>query len=261
MKTLVSSMNLKLYQSYGKNFVDSWEAMADNDVRLVIFFEGNNNDIPKISSEQICIIPIESEIQAKFLSKFSNFTQANGIQLVKLEKFPGLAKYSYNFRYDAIRFSFKIFSLYKYIQSSLFTSNFGWIDSDIVCLRKFSSEDLDEFFPEAHQIASYLGRDSFPKPNSYSECGFIGYNYNNPDCAKFIHTMLEMYMSGDIFMQKEWHDSFIFDVVRKDFETEGKTFKNISSKFMGEEHPFMKTNLGTYFDHLKGPERKLRGHS
>ncbi len=28
-----------------------------------------------------------------------------------------------------------------------------------------------------------------------------------------------------------------------------------------EEHPFMKTRLGLFFHHLKGPARKLQGHS
>jgi hypothetical protein len=38
-------------------------------------------------------------------------------------------------------------------------------------------------------------------------------------------------------------------------------FKNLSAHLSDTAHPFIETELGTYFDHLKGPQRKSLGHS
>ena len=61
--------------------------------------------------------------------------------------------------------------------------------------------------------------------------------------------------------KKEWHDSWIWDEVRKEFEVQGVHFKNISGNAVHLEHPFINCGLGEYFDHLKGPERKKIGKS
>ena len=36
----------------------------------------------------------------------------------------------------------------------------------------------------------------------------------------------------------------------------GVKFKNLSGEFISEEHPLVKSELGKYFDHLKGKEKK-----
>lgn len=262
MKTMITSMNQKLYANYGKRFINSWSENSANDTRLIVSFEGDiSEEVNSHASEKIIIIPIDSDVCNLFHRKFGAFSEANGLMYSKNKKMPGVASFSYNFRYDAIRFSFKIFSLYKCLQLGLIKNDFAWIDSDIVCLKNFSSSDLDQFFPETNQLASYLGRENFPQPNPYSECGFVGFNFGHPEVFNFIEEMLRCYLSGDIFLHKEWHDSYIFDICRKNYEHKNNLFKNLSIDFMNEDHPFMKTNLGIFFDHLKGPERKIVGHS
>ena len=152
-------------------------------------------------------------------------------------------------------------SIYKAIANGLVNDDFGWLDSDIICKRNFSAADLKQFFPEPNSIASYLGRNNFPKPNAYSECGFVGYNYLNASTTEFILDFINFYMNGDIFTLKEWHDCFVFDHLRHKYESQGGLFKNLSEDLINEDHPFVLTGLGNYFDHLKGPERKIRGYS
>jgi len=262
MKTMITSMNEKLFESYGEKFITSWSNNADAETKLIVSFEGEASPkIKSLQSENIEIISINSDLFKLFHNKFGKFSESKGFIFSKNKKMPGVASFSYNYRYDAIRFSFKVFSIYKCLELGLIKNNFAWIDSDIVCLKKFSSSDLNEFFPEKDQLASYLGRDTFPKPNPYSECGFIGYNFSHPQVFEFIEEMLRYYLSGDIFLLNEWHDSYVFDTCRRNFEQKQIEFKNISIDFMNEEHPFMKTNLRHFFDHLKGPERKAIGHS
>ena len=108
---------------------------------------------------------------------------------------------------------------------------------------------------------SYLGRNSFPTNNPYSECGFLGFNLNHEHYKDFLERMTEIYLSGEIFSYQEWHDSWIWDRAREEFQEKKIRFKNISGKFFNTEHPFVNCGLQEFFDHLKGPERKKRGKS
>ena len=108
---------------------------------------------------------------------------------------------------------------------------------------------------------SYLGRDSFPKNNPYSECGFLGFNLKHKNFNNFLDRMIEIYITGEIFSFQEWHDSWIWDKVREEFEAEKISFKNISGNFSHVEHPFVNCGLQKFFDHLKGPDRKKKGQS
>ncbi len=256
MLTLITSMNLKLYHAYGSNFLSSWKINSAPDIQLIVMFEGEGKEIVANShqSDLIIIDSIQSDLFLLFNSKFSQFKEAHGL----VEK---NSKFIYNYRYDAIRFAFKIFSIYKAIANGLVNDDFGWLDSDIICKRNFSAADLKQFFPEPNSIASYLGRNNFPKPNAYSECGFVGYNYLNASTTEFILDFINFYMNGDIFTLKEWHDCFVFDHLRHKYESQGGLFKNLSEDLINEDHPFVLTGLGNYFDHLKGPERKIRGYS
>ena len=73
--------------------------------------------------------------------------------------------------------------------------------------------------------------------------------------------MYRLYESGDLFTLLEWHDCMVFDNIRSKYEDTGIYFKNLSAHLPEADHPFMKTELANYFDHLKGPERKKIGHS
>jgi hypothetical protein len=43
MKTFITSINEKLYRSYGARFIDTWKQHARDDIKLIVCFEG---DIP-----------------------------------------------------------------------------------------------------------------------------------------------------------------------------------------------------------------------
>ena len=265
MKTFVTSFNKKLYEQYASNFLLSWVKNAAQDINLIVCFEGDLSQIDWTEFSEfknIQIISIDSIEQSLFWRKFGNFTQARGLKPVLIDEEAKTYQFKYNYRYDALRFSFKIFAFSKCIDFGLLQNNFAWLDSDVVCLRPFTCADLDEFFPDGDQVFSYLGRDQFPKPIAYSECGFIGFNHGSQLTFDFLREMKFHYLSGAIFLEKEWHDSYIFDVIRRNYEaTHNASFKNLAINLGEEEHPFMKTRLGYYFDHLKGPLRKRQGHS
>lgn len=260
MKTFITSLNAKLFNQYGRQFLEGWDAKAAPDVELIVCFEGELDELDPavLQGERYRIIPIASEVQQFFLRKFGNLHEMRGLQFTAGPdgKPQGLR---YNYRFDAIRFSFKIFAFFKCMEQNLLKNDFAWIDADIVCQRPFSSADLQEFFPEGEQLASYLGRKLYPGPNAYSECGFVGYNFAHPRCNDFITGMLEVYLDGNFLLLKEWHDCMVFDYMRANFEvTHGVQFKNLVAHLPESPDPFAKSRLSIYFDHLKGPTRKAQ---
>lgn len=261
MYTFVSSFNIKLYREYARNFLRSWRECADSSINLYVFFEGEGiEEVQKeYSSDNLHILHIQSTLLTDFHLKFGRFKEANGIQFNISTN--DQVRLGYNYRFDAIRFSFKAFALYRAVAELNISGKIAWIDSDIVCRKIFTGTDMSEIFPSTNQIASFLGRDNFPKPNAYSECGFVGYNLDNKTSKEFLLEFIEIYTTGNIFKLTEWHDCMAFDSLRLNYESRGEEFLNLSGEFVSNDHPFMLSKLGVYFDHLKGPERKRRGSS
>ena len=264
----LTSMNPRLLSLYGERFLDEFEEFADTELQLLNIFEG---EVPSSIQNKYKKIKSKSLISAKhddFLKKYKQFYQANGYKIThQLNNLTNQIDFSINmdYRFDAIRFSFKIFSI-DYCLNFLSGQNFLiWTDADLRCLKKFKKSDLLSFMPEKDQLMSYLGRTFKPKnpPDAepYSECGFLGFNLQHPSFINFIERMVEIYSTGELFTFKEWHDSWIWDRAREEFENKNIKFKNISGKFENSHHPFINTGLGKFFDHLKGPKRKLNGHS
>ena len=247
-------MNLNLYNQYGSIFLDEFERYADSDVNLINVFEG---EIPTLLNKKnkSITIPLKSDQHVKFQKFFGRLWEANGLRIVYQKKQNGADNYnlSWDYKFNAMRFSFKIFSIFLALEHEKMGNNFIWIDADVRCLKKFNASNIDKFMPANNQIMSYLGRN-----NMYSECGFLGFNYNHPETKNFLNRVREIYTTGEIFSLAEWHDSWIWDHVRKEFENKGSNFKNISTN-PNADHPFVNSGLQEFFDHLKGPERKKNG--
>jgi hypothetical protein len=254
-------MNYKLYGQYGRRFLSSWLEKAGENIELVICFEGAGIEgvRDEFNSDRIKVVSLKSDLLTRFRGIYSQFSEARGIVLQQDEAKRISA--TYNYRYDAVKFAFKIFSIQQTLLERNVKNNFAWIDSDIVCIKDFQESNLKVFFPSYDSLASYLGREAFPLPNPYSECGFVAYNYEHKDTANFIKDFLNLYVYGDIFSLKEWHDCMAFDAVRRDYQKRGVSFFNLSEEFADADHPFMLSGLSEYFDHLKGPDRKTRGFS
>ena len=251
-------MNQRLYDLYGKRFIEEFATYAKENIKLFIIFEG---EIPKEIiniKNNILSIPLLSEQHNQFLKFFGKLFEARGIK-VKFFKEGGEQKININsdYKFDAIRFSFKPFSIHQslsYIPENL--DYLIWTDADLRCKKNFKSDDLIPFLPDKNELMSYLGR-----KHIYSECGFLGFNLNHPEFKNFINRIINIYTSGELFSLQEWHDSWIWDHVRKEFENKDILFKNISGRGYEHHHPFINSGLEEFFDHLKGPNRKKTGES
>ena len=71
--------------------------------------------------------------------------------------------------------------------------------------------------------------------------------------------------NGGIFSMAEWHDSYVFDVVRTRFPNLKQTDWAASLSDLrprpgmstGEGHPLINCEWGAYLDHLKGGRKQL----
>ena len=256
----VSTVNLKLYNEYGKRFIFEFAEYASSEVKLFIVFEGEIPEELLNLSDNIIVMPLVNEKFASFFQKFGKLQEARGMRFNYFyENDKRMVKLDYDYKFNAVKFSYKPFSI---LQSLDYTPDdldyLIWTDADLRCKKKFEANDLVEFMPENEYIMSYLGR-----KNAYSECGFLGFNLKNERFIRYIERVIEIYTSGEFFTLDEWHDSYIWDHVRMEFEKNYQyKFKNLATGDAFEkEHVYINTNLDNFFDHLKGPQRKIDGHS
>ena len=77
--------------------------------------------------------------------------------------------------------------------------------------------------------------------------------------------MMLMYDNGGLFELSEWHDSYIFDHVRKKLEKK-YLLKNINITDFGivdieseiDDHIFVLSILGEFMDHKKGERKSIK---
>jgi hypothetical protein len=235
---VITSFSQRLYESYAWRFLESFERFWPKDVKLYVYTE---DCIPRTVGEVRNLLQCCPELVA--------FKQAHAQRTIDAS---GAAKKG--FRFDAIRFAHKVFAILHGTRNVNADKAF-WIDADVVTFSPIPHTFLDSCLPDDCYTAC-LKRD-----NSYSECGFVGYNLRHPIHEEFMKAWEELYTSGRLFELSEWHDSYVYDHIRRNFETQGKLRSHdLSGAHAGAAHPFVNCDLGRYMDHLKG-RRKLSGKS
>src|SRR5262249_49921945 len=126
-----------------------------------------------------------------------------------------------------------------------------WLDADTVTFERIPHAFLEGLLPEDTYLC-HLGRPHF------TETGFVGYNLRHPQNDAFMARYQELYDRDLLFAEEEWHDGFLFDVVRREFEQRGLIrCRNLTPVNVTAEHPFISSELGNYMGHLKGKRKKL----
>ncbi len=227
MKVLViTSFNKKLYDEYAHRFVNTYNWPFDLKIYTELKF--------KIDNEKFEIIELEQDSK--------NFVERNKNKSVK------------DFWVDGVRFSYKVYSV---IQAGL-NSDYDiliWVDADSVFYKPLTLEFIKQNLFKENCMMTYLGRGE-----QHSECGFLLWNLKHKDTQDYFKEMKSMYNNDLIYNEREQHDSYIWDFVRKKFEKERGTMNiDIGDKIGG--HVQARSILGSLYDHTKGPKRKQLGKS
>ena len=169
----------------------------------------------------------------------------------KKHKYTSYEEKTNDYRTDGVRFCYKVYAYTDAILNEDADGIIG-IDADSIFYKSIDVEWIKNHIHRDDCMMTYLGR-----PN-YSECGFLYFNKLHPLTKEFAMEMQDMYNHDLIYKEKEQHDSYIWDVVRKRFEAKGVKNHNIGDNKEG--HVQARSVLGPIYDHTKG-NRKLSGKS
>jgi hypothetical protein len=242
---VVTTFNKDGFEISGKKMIESFDKFWSKDILLNVYYEDMSQ--PKLRcSDRVIFYSFNDEVEKwyKFREKF--FFK----ELIK----PDNTSRSF-YIYSASKFAHKVYAMQKQIEKKD-CDHLIWLDSDTVTYKKVDASFLNSLINEESYL-TYLGRDHL---NFHSETGFMIFNTKNKFHEIFWDKMMKMYDEGELFKEKEWHDCWIFDTVRK--ELEKNSLKNINICLLGlsKNDPnlynvFDNSVLGEYMLHFKGNKK------
>lgn len=252
MISVVTSCSAKGWEEYGQRFVRSFAEHWPAEIPLHLVSE---DDLTSVALE----VPFPK--QYRVMSLWSRAPQARAFherhefnpRMHGRERMPKDVGWTpkkqdrgYNFRYDAYRFAKKVFAI-DLVAKEVECGRLFWIDADVVTFDDVPIHLLERMLPTDVAL-SCLDRGDY-----HSECGFVGYNLDHPQCREFIAAFADLYASDRVFELQEWHDSWVFDWLRREMN-----IPTFAIPHNSRHHPFVNSDLGKVMDHLKGA-RKAKG--
>jgi hypothetical protein len=241
---VVTTFNQQGYELYAQRMIQTFLENWPVEVELLVFSE--NCQVHELAPNlRVFDLEAASPELVGFKNRWRNVPKANGD--ISQDPVRGQRKDSAKgFKWDAVRFSHKVYAVFAAAKQT--NADFLiWMDADMVCHSKMSLDFLHEKF--AGDLC-FLGRQG-----KYTECGLYGINLKSTLGQQFLNRFQEVYDQDLIFNFSEWHDSFVFDEVRRGVQcVENDWSSNIIS---GEGHPLINTDWGAYLDHLKGNRKQL----
>ena len=246
--TVITTFNADGYAKYGQRMIQTF--LQNWPVDLVVYAEGCsvNETAPNLMVRDIAVV---SELGA-FKHRWQGVPRANGD--VSADPVRSQRKDAgKGFKWDAVRFSHKVYSIF-HCAKHTDTDWLIWMDADTVCHSPITTEDLERLCPPNKDLC-FLGR-----KGKFSECGLYAMNLRSQRTQNFLTEFQQYYDEAEqgIFTLAEWHDSFVFDAVRKHHPLVELDWS--SHLITGEGHPLINSDWGAYLDHLKG-KRKTTGRS
>lgn len=260
--TVITTFNQKGLEVYAQRMIDGFSLNWPKEVDLIVYAEKCQPIIP--NSQNIFLKNLDEVIElTNFKEKWKNVPKANGdvssdpIRSKRRDSGKG-------FKWHAIRFSHKVYAIFDCARTHK-TDILIWMDADTVCHSKINLETVKKLVDNSYEL-NYLGR-----KGKFSECGLYSMDLRSINVRNFLKEFQRCYDDAEngIFLLDEWHDSFVFDAVRRKFP---QMKQNDWSKHLtdlrprlgsspGEGHPLINSEWGAYLDHLKGDDRKKLGHS
>jgi hypothetical protein len=246
--TVITTFNADGYAKYGQRMIQTF--LQTWPVDLVVYAEDCtvNETAPNLSVHDIAVV---SDLTA-FKQQWQGVPRANG----DVSSDPVRSKRKdagKGFKWDAVRFAHKVYSIFHCAKNTN-TDWLIWMDADTVCHSPITHVDLAKLCPDAVDLC-FLGR-----RGKYTECGLYAMNLQSLRTQNFLTQFQQYYDQAEqgIFTLAEWHDSFVFDAVRKHLPLVEIDWSG--HLITGEGHPLINSDWGAYLDHLKG-DRKTLGKS
>jgi len=256
--TVVTTFHQQGLEKYGERFLNSFSDRVDKKIKLWVYAENCNPDNP--DSNQIMILDAVQQLPKlqRFKSRWAGVPTANGLCPCP-ERRP--QDYHKSFKWDAVRFANKTYAVFDACERN--NNWVVWMDADTFVHSDWSYDQFKELLPDTSWI-TYVGRGS--RTHSWPECGFYGLNLNNIVCREFLSEFESYYEQAEykMFVQEEWHDSYIFGLILNQFKKTAPNVIDYTSEIAltgartgGGGHPLINSKLGAWIDHLKGDRKEL----
>lgn len=253
-KAVVTTFHKEGYDKYAKRMIQTFLANWPSDITLYVYPEDHTIEE---SADNLIVRDLHTSIPelVKFKDTWKNDPKARGAVAMGPKDLKGKQK-GIGFRWDAIRFSHKIYSVCHAARNTDADVLF-WMDADMVCHSPIPHHFIEKVAGDTVGLG-FLGR-----PNKFTECGLYSMNLNDSATRDFLLEFQKAYDSGRLFTFSEWNDCWVFDVIRNEIK---KKYPNwvwndwCKGLIKGEGHPLVNSEWGAYLDHLKG-RRKDNGKS
>lgn len=230
---IITSFNEKYWQEVTKENIELLDEFLTEQSRLFLYHQ--LQEVPKNFKSRVEWLDLYSTCPElpEFVEAWKDHPKANGsVQ---------------GFRSNAVKFVHKTFPIWH--RAKLLDEGWLiWLDADVIPLREIDINFFSSVCPDDKMI-SFMGR-----PGKYSECGFIGFNVSHTDTLDFIKEWEELYVSGKFIELKETHDSWTFDWLRK--QKDSDRFFNVNADAKTNKNPFSQSLLKNYFAHAKGDKKQ-----
>lgn len=160
-----------------------------------------------------------------------------------------------DYRKQAVRFCHKIFAIKRALEAIEEGKKAGeevaryliWMDADVITNRAVTLDEIKECLPKDGDAVAYLGR----KDWDHSECGWLAFDLEKGG-VKLINSVVNTYISDDVFKLDQWHDSWVWD--RKiDLAVYPSTNLTLNKPGMDI---WPQSPMGKWSTHYKGPAAK-----
>lgn len=148
-----------------------------------------------------------------------------------------------DFRFQIFKFCRKSFVQIEEIKQG---GKVFWLDADIETSQKANLNKIKRTLDNV--CISYMGRRGFHPCTS-----FVGFNADHPEMIKFLAAYQDIYLSKEVFTLPEWHDAYVFNVIR---ERSGVPCNDIASHIQGKMQSFNVFNHCFSFARHKKGNRK-----
>lgn len=250
--SVVTTFHKAGYDKYGSKMIDTFLANWPKEVHLYVYAE---DCIVKQSAPNLTVYDLHARCPnlVAFKEKYRDDLRATGrLGVGPIDK-KGKQR-GVGFRWDAVRFSNKVYAMCDTASKSLDTVI--WMDADMVCHSPITIDTLERLIPENVELA-FLGRE-----RKFTETGLWSIQMSSSANMLFIQKMQQAYDDAEngVLAMEEFHDCWVFDRTRELISATIPAYRQLNwntGSLQGESHPLINTEWGKYLDHLKGNRKDL----
>lgn len=249
--SVVTTFNRRGLTEYAQKMIDTYMENWPKEIKLWLYPEDCNPRLKEHYHERIEMFDMNTSVKdlVKFKEKWGKVPFANG----DVSRDPVRSKRKDSgkgFKWDAVRFAHKVYSIFhcaKHTDADIVM----WMDADMLCHSPITYDEVLNMIPN-HVDICYVGRE-----RKWPECGLYTINLRSNGGKRFLEKFEWVYQNAEagIFQMDEWHDSFVFEQVRRQVQPECHNWA--AGLVVGEGHPLINSEWGKYLDHLKGGRKRL----